>query len=249
MTSLQVFLLAIAATLGLVVFRTARANRDQSPLPDGKAKYAVILGFLFLPPLVLGALVGPPTTTVAPIRGTPGLLPYLAVVITLVILMWIVAVTIRFVAPGRAPRLLLIALAGSEEDPDDFPVDPPLTPELVAAIGHVDQYNAAFPRGRTFPAQVDRSSFRPEWDALDAATTTLEGRIADDRRSGTPVASSATAIAGDARSRLETLRHLAADHGQIWAIGSGQSTHALSDRWPVFRTAADADLTNHRTEA
>ena len=219
MTSLQVFLLAIAATIGLVAFRTTRAHGHRSPLPDGKAKYLVILSFLFLPPLVLGALVGPPTTTVAAIRGTPGMLPYLAVIITLAILMWIVAVTIRFVAPGRSPRLLLIALAGSEEDPDDFPRDPAITADLAAAIAQVDRYNAVFPRGSTFPAQIDQAAFRGSWDALDAATVTLEGRIAEDRRSGIPVASEATTTARDARSRLDTLHRLAIDGGQAWVGG------------------------------
>lgn len=248
MTTLQVFLLAIGATIALAAFRTARADNDRSPLPDGKAKYAVILAFLFLPPLVLGALVGPPTTTAAPIRGTPGLLPYLAVIITLATFMWIVATTIRFVAPGRSPRLLLIALSGSEEDPDDFPFDPPLTPELEAAVAKVDRHNAVFPRGASFPAQIDRTAFRSEWHALDAATSALEGRIAEDRRNGVLVASSATATAGDARSRLETLRRLAFDHHQAWAVRLGPQTTRLTDRWPAFRTAA-LTTADHRMDA
>ena len=43
------------------------------------------------------------------------------------------------------------------------------------------------------------------------------GRILDDRGLGLAVASGATAIATDARSRLDTLRRLALDNGQVWA--------------------------------
>jgi hypothetical protein len=88
---------------------------------------------------------------------------------------------------------------------------------LVESVALVGRANVAFPRGPEFAAQIDRVGFRVDWDALDAATATLEVQIADDRRSGVGVASSATAMAQDARSRLDTLRRLAGDHGQVWA--------------------------------
>jgi soluble lytic murein transglycosylase-like protein len=95
--------------------------------------------------------------------------------------------------------------------------DQPLTAPLAESQSFVDVANAVFPRGPKFPAQVDRPDFRAAWDALDAATRTLEGRIADDEGRGLGVASSATASAEDARGRLETLRTLASDGGQAWA--------------------------------
>ena len=48
-----------------------------------------------------------------------------------------------------------------------------------------------FPRGLAFPGQVDRADFREAWDALDGATRTLEGDIADDRRLGLGIATAA----------------------------------------------------------
>ena len=64
---------------------------------------------------------------------------------------------------------------------------------------------------------MDRPGFRSAWEALSAATTTLEGHIADDHRRRQPVAERALDTAADARSRLDTLRRLAAHHGQAWA--------------------------------
>jgi hypothetical protein len=75
-----------------------------------------------------------------------------------------------------------------------------------------------FPRGAAFPAQIARAGFRDDWDVLDGATRTLEGRIAADHRLGLAVGSGATATARDARSRLDTLRRLAGDQGQAWAV-------------------------------
>ncbi len=78
----------------------------------------------------------------------------------------------------------------------------------------VDRRNATFPRGVEFPAEVDRVGFRSDWDALDAATRALEGRMAEDRRLGLGVASAAMATALDARSRLDTLSRLATGRGR-----------------------------------
>jgi hypothetical protein len=92
-----------------------------------------------------------------------------------------------------------------------------MTVKLAESAARVDRANAVFPRGSDFPAEISRAGFRDAWDALDAATGTLEGRILDDRGLGLAVASGATAIATDARSRLDTLRRLALDNGQVWA--------------------------------
>lgn len=92
-----------------------------------------------------------------------------------------------------------------------------MTAKLAESVALVDRANAVFPRGHDFPLQIDRSSFRFAWDALDAATGTLEGRIADDHRIGLAVASAAVATADDARSRLDTLRSHAISRGQVWA--------------------------------
>lgn len=110
-----------------------------------------------------------------------------------------------------------LALSASEGDADDVAYDPPVTAALAASVAGVDRANAVFPRGIEFPRQIERQGFRYAWDKLDAATTTLEGRIADDRRLGIPVAAVARAVAADARSRLNALHQRAVDRGQIWA--------------------------------
>jgi hypothetical protein len=84
-----------------------------------------------------------------------------------------------------------------------------VTAKLAQGMALVDRTNAVFPRGLEFPGQVDRADFHSAWDALDAATGTLEGTIAADRRLGLGVAQAAAATALDARSRLETLRRIA----------------------------------------
>jgi hypothetical protein len=131
--------------------------------------------------------------------------------------MWIAAVIVQLVARGRIRPLLLVALVGNEGDPEDVPYDPPVTAKLAESVAIVERANAVFPRGHEFPLQIDRAGFRFAWDALDSATGTLEDRIADDHRLGLAVASEAAAAAADARSRLDTLRRLAVDRGQVWA--------------------------------
>jgi hypothetical protein len=142
---------------------------------------------------------------------------YIGILLALVIVMWLAAVLVQLVARGRIRPLLLVALVGSEGDPEDVPYDPPVTAKLAESVALVDRANAVFPRGHEFPLQVGRAGFRFAWDALDTATGTLEGRIADDHRIGLAVASGAAATAVDARSRLDTLRRLAVDGGQVWA--------------------------------
>jgi hypothetical protein len=112
---------------------------------------------------------------------------------------------------------LLLALVGSEGDLDDAPFNPPTTAKLAEILALVDRANAIFPRGPEFPVQINREGFRFAWDALDSATGTLEGQIADDYRLGLGVARAAEATAEDARSRLDSLRRFAVVNGQAWA--------------------------------
>jgi hypothetical protein len=141
---------------------------------------------------------------------------YVAGVVVLAVLMSIIAMIVRFVVPRRFRPLLLTALNAGEDKPG-VATDPPLTARLAESQALVDTANAVFPGGVDFPTQVDRAGFRQGWDALDAATRTLEGRIAEDGALGKGVASAAMATAEYARGRLETLRGLAAEGGQAWA--------------------------------
>ena len=172
---------------------------------------------MLVPPIVIEIAVLHPTTTAAQLHIIESELLYFAALAGFSIVMGLAAVIIRLVVPGRLRPLLLLALVGTEADPDDVPFDPALTPELAESVALVDTANAVFPRGPEFPAQIDRAGFRGRWDSLEAATDTLEGQIADDGRLGVAVSSSATTTAKDARSRLDTLRRLAVDHGQAWA--------------------------------
>ena len=215
MPLMQLLVLATVAMVGLAALRLARVHVGRSPLPNGRGRRLFLLGFVIVPPLVLGTLTLPAAST-STLGGIPSVPPYIAIVGCLVFLMWIAAVIIRLVSNGRTGQLARLALVGSEADPYDVQVDPPVTATLAASMVAVDRLNARFPRGPEFPRQVARTGFRDDWDALDGATRTLEGGIADDHRLGLVVASSAKATATDARSRLETLRRLADDHGQAW---------------------------------
>lgn len=210
----QLFVLAVAAMIGLAAMRLVRVHLARVPHPDGRYRIPFILAFLVVPPIVLGALIDPATRPFGGIAWVP---MYVALLAAIAIVMWMAAVLVRERAPRRARPLLLLALVASEGEHLDDGFDPPLTAGLAESQSHVDAANAVFPRGLEFPAQIDRAGFRPAWDALDAATRTLEGRIADDEDHGRRVASSATASAEDARGRLETLRQLASDGGQAWA--------------------------------
>jgi hypothetical protein len=210
----QLLILAVASMVALAVSRVIRVHIGRAPHPEGIAKPLFILGFLVVPPMVLGAVIQP---TSDQLRGVGWVPPYILMVIALVIFMGTLAVVARLIAPGRSRPLLLLALAGNEGDPNDVPFDPPVTARLAESVAVVDRTNAVFPRGLEFPSQIDRVGFRVDWDSLDAATGTLEGRIEDDYRLGLPVASKVRATAADARGRLDTLRGLAVAHGQAWA--------------------------------
>jgi hypothetical protein len=212
MSLLQLVILAIAAMFGLASLRLARAHLGRAPHPERKLLF--LLALLFVPPIAIGALTQPATDQ---FRGVAWVPLYGLILVALTIVMWVAALVAGFVAPGRSRSLLRLALVGGGGDPEDVPFDPPMTAKLAESAARVDRANGVFPRGPDFPAQINRAGFRAAWDALDEATDTLEGRILDDRGLGLAVASGATAIATDARSRLDTLRRLALDHGQAWA--------------------------------
>jgi hypothetical protein len=210
----QLFILAVASMISLAAVRLVRAHLGRAPHPEGVARIPFILAFLVLPPIALGLLSQPTAGTLVGIAWVPA---YVAMLGALAIVMWLAATIVRMKAPRRSRPLLVLALVASQDEPEKAGFDPPLTAALAESQAIVDTANAVFPRGLDFPAQVDRAGFRSAWDALDAATRTLEGRIADGERLGTGVAATATATAEDARGRLETLRRLAADGGQDWA--------------------------------
>jgi hypothetical protein len=211
-------ILGIVAMAVLAALRVIRGNRGLSPLPDGRGRRLFLLGFVVVPPLVLG-LFTQPAPPANQVWGLGALPRYAMIVGALAILMWIASQIVGQVSHGRAGRVVRLALAGYEGDPYEIRVDPPTTARLTESIGIVRSANAAFPRGPGFPSQVSRAGFREDWDELDAATRTLEERIADDHRLGLAVASEATRMAADARSRLSTLRGFALDDGQAWATG------------------------------
>ena len=210
----QLLIIAVASVAVLAVSRVVRVRLGRGPHPEGIWRPLFPVAFLVVPPIALGLLIDP---TAGVLGGIAWLPLYTVMLAALAGLMWVAAQLVRLVAPGRSRRLLVLALVASEGDLDDVAIDPPVTAKLAESVALVDSTNALFPRGLEFPAQIDRAEFRDDWNALDTATRTLEGRIADDHKLGLPVASAAMATAQDARSRLDTLRHLAVDHGQTWA--------------------------------
>jgi hypothetical protein len=201
---LQLIVLGIVAMAALATLRVIRVHQGRTPLPDGRGRRLFLIGFVVVPPIVLGGI---------------GALPmYVAIIAMLAILMWAAAVVVGLVTSSRAGQIARLGLIGREADPNDARLSPKVTAELAESLRIVDRANAVFPRGAAFPAQISRAGFRADWDVLDGATQTLEGRIAGDHRLGLVVASAATATADDARSRLDTLRRLAGDEGQAWAV-------------------------------
>jgi len=211
-TLLQLAILAVVAMVGLVALRLVRIHLGRTPLPEGRGRRLFLLGFLIVPPLVLGALTTDGVAT-APLRAAGNLPAYVAITAGLVILMSMVAMFLGQVTHGRSGRIVRLGLVGNAGDPHDMPSNPPMTAPLAESIAIVDQANGVFPRGPEFVAQIARSGFRDDWEALDRATRTLEGQIAEDRRLGLGVAEAATVTAWDARTRLDTLLGLAAAAG------------------------------------
>lgn len=210
MSAQQLLLLAGAAMVGLMALRLFRLSRGLEPSFEGTPRLLFRIAFLILPPIALGAAIDPSPAS-GPLRGTSDIPLYIVALILVAIPIWIAALLVRTSVHGPSRRVLLIALIGSDPSQGDLPVDPPVTARLAESLAVVDTANAAFPRGPAFPEQIHRPDFREAWDALDAATVVLESQIADDRRLGLGVASIAADTAQDARSRLNTLRRLAAD--------------------------------------
>lgn len=211
MSTLQLFTLAAAAMVGLAILRVARVQAGRDPLPEARRLFYVL--FFVAPPVIVAALVD---REVGAFGGVAALPVYGLMLLGLAILMGVVSLIVPRLAPGRSRARLLVALTGSQGDPEDVPYDPPVTARLAESVALVTRANDAFPRGPEFPGQVERDGFRPAWDALDTAIQRLEGQIVDDHRLGLAVASSALGVAKDARARLDTLRRLAVDSGQSW---------------------------------
>jgi len=214
----QLLVLALAAMTLLATLRLVRVHYGRTPLPDGRGRLLFMLAFVLAPPLALGTLTQP-ADSVAQLRGVAWVSLYTIVLAGLVILMWVAALAVSLAPPSRARRMLVLALMGSEGDPLEE-ADPPLTARLAESMALVDRTNAVFPRGPEFQAQVERSGFRPAWDALDAATRVLESQMADDYRLGLGVGSAAATTSRDARSRLNTLRGSAVAQGQAFPAAS-----------------------------
>jgi hypothetical protein len=214
---LQLLVLAVLSMVGLAALRLIRVHLGRTPLPDGPGRRLFLLGFVIVPPLLLGVLIQP-ATAAGPARGIAFLPIYVGALAVLVILMAIAAFVIGSLVHSRTGRLARLALVGVEADPArDIPTDPPITAQLAKAVGICDRANAAFPRGAAFPAQVDRAGFRADWETLDVATGSLERSIASERLLAIGVAATAEATARDARNRLDSLRRIAAQSGQAWA--------------------------------
>lgn len=217
MTLQQLLVLTAAAMLAvLAVTRVVRVRRGLSPHPAGKARVPFVLAFLFLPPVVVEVVVLRPATSAEQLHIIESVLVYLGALVLFAIAMALAGLVARLIAPVRMRRILFVALVGSEADPYDLPLIPKLSTRLAKRIGAVERANAAFPRGPSFPDEIDRSGFREDWDALDSATTSLEDGIAEDLKLGVPVPYVAIDTARDARSRLDSLRRLALDEGRPW---------------------------------
>jgi hypothetical protein len=215
MTLLQVLIVAVASMVLLALLRVIRVRLGRTPQPEGLAKIFFLVAFVLGPPIVLGALPLAAGSAAYPVLLT---VPLYAILLAILwMLMGGLALVAERLPQGRSRKLLVLALAGSEGDPYEVAVDAPVSAMQAEGVAAVDRTNAVFPRGGEFPHQIDRPGFRSAWDALDVATATLEGVIAGDVRRGSGVASTVRATAIDARSRLDTLRGLAVDAGQVWA--------------------------------
>ncbi len=219
MSTLQLLTLAAVAMLGLAILRVARVQAGRGPLPEARRLF--YLGFILVPPMALAALID---RGAGAFGGVAALPVYGLMLLALAILMWVASLVVSRIAPGRSRARLLLALTGSEGDPEDVPYDPPVTARLAESVELVTRANGVFPRGPEFPVQVERDGFRPAWDALDTAIQRLEGQIVEDHRLGLAVASSVLGVAKDARARLDTLRRLAVDSGQSWPAEASLAT-------------------------
>jgi hypothetical protein len=107
----QLFILAVAAMVGLAILRVARVTWVARH-PEGRGRRLFQLGFLIAPPIALGALVQSTTGWSPALRSR--FVPFYGLIPGgLAILMGLLAVAVRRVAPARSRRALL-ALIGSE---------------------------------------------------------------------------------------------------------------------------------------
>jgi hypothetical protein len=207
-------LAAVAAFAGFAALRIFRVRSQRDP-PGGWRRVGMVAAFLLVPPLVLQVLVAPKSGPGA-VDAASAVILYIAAVVALWLLAWLAALVVARVAPVERRPMLLLALIGRDTS-GIVQFDPPMTSALSADVERVETLNAAFPRGATFMGQASLPGFRSRWEALDAATRSLEDRIAEQRRLRLGVAERAIETASDARSRLDTLRRDAAASGQAWA--------------------------------
>src|SRR5690349_14154287 len=136
MSFLPALILATVAMAALAALRLVRVLRfGRTPLPDGTGRTLFLLGFVLVPPLVLGGLGAVPV--------------YLGALTLLVIGMWVVAVVLDRFAASRTSQLIRLALVGSEGDPIDSGLTP-VTPRLTDSMRLVARANDVFPRGVEF---------------------------------------------------------------------------------------------------
>lgn len=201
MSPLQLLVLAVVSMVALAILRVARVRFGRTPLPDGRGRRLFLFGFVVVPPLAVGALI-PPTSDEDQLIAVAALPVYVAMLAGVVLVMAIAGFSIGRLTHSPRSRLARLALIGSEDDPAYMPSNPAVTAGLAEILARVKAADAAFPRGRDFPKQIDRPGFRADWDELDGATRALERQIADDRRNYRGVADVATNQAADARGRL-----------------------------------------------
>jgi hypothetical protein len=212
MSVLQLTILAIGAMGAVAILRLVRVHYGRTAFPEHGRLFVVAL--VILPPVALAALTDRSAGAIGGLTSVPLFAVLLGGV---AIVMGIVGMVARRVAPGRLRPLLSLALTGGDRGEGDARFDPPLTAKLAESVASVDQANGAFPRGLEFPLQVGREGFRAAWDRLSEVLQRLEALIAADQKVGVVVAAKAVTTALDARSRLDSLRRIASDEGQAWA--------------------------------
>jgi hypothetical protein len=208
----QLIILAIGTMGAVAILRLVRVHYGRTAFPEHGRLFVVALAVL--PPVALAALTD---RTAGAISGLTSVPLFAVLLAGVAIVMGIVGMVARRVAPGRSRALLSLALTGGVRGEGDARFDPPLTAKLAESVAVVDRANGVFPRGLEFPLQVDREGFRAAWDRLSDVLERLEALIAADQKVGVVVATKAVATALDARTRLDTLRRIASDHGQAWA--------------------------------
>ena len=177
------FLTALFVLAVIAIARVARFRSGREPLPSGWRAYSLALALLIIPPLVLQAIVNPAQAR-GDLGGFGSVILYIAFVAALWLLSRLSAPAIARLVPIDRRPLILLALTGREPS-GAVAFDPPMTGAIADQVALVDARNADFPRGTAFMYQVDLPGFQSNWDALDAATRSLE-EIDRRRRSPSP---------------------------------------------------------------